>query len=461
MRKPILIIVAIVVIGALFWLSDDENKADLKKAAAVKQLQVIGNVASRMMDDDVAGGFHKIPVEVKELAPNVFQAKGIANTHMITTPEGNVLFDVGIAINAGDHYQLLREKSDAPIKSIILSHAHADHIGGTQIWKEDGTEVIAHREFIEANRYLNQMEPYQWRRNRIVFPWMPETPPESGPLAYEIIPVDTLVTEEDHEFELGGTVFQVLSTPGAEGDDNISLFLPEQKILFTGDFFGPLFPQFPNIFTMRGEKIRKPMEYINSLNKLIALEPEMIVPSHHDAITGKDNLRNAMTKMRDAVQYVHDETLKGMNEGKTVYDMMRDIKLPEHLDLTQEHGMVSWGVKSIWEYYATWFHFDSTTELYPVPVRDVYDDVAELAGVQALLARAQTKFDGGQPVEALHLVEMALSTSDKAQHPAAYRLRLDVLKQMLDTAVNGHGNNYEKDYLRRRIQLTTEALEEK
>jgi len=458
LRKPLLIISGLALAGAAFWLSDSDNQAALEKNAQVQSLKIIGNIATRVMPDDAAGGFHKIPVTVRELAPNIYQTTGIANAHMITTTAGNVMFDTGISIQAGAHYELMRTKTQAPIKAIILSHAHADHIGGTQVYKETDTEIITHREFVESQRYLKQLAPYQWNRNRTLFPWMPEQPATSGPTVYGGIEPSLLVTEADHSFELGGTQFNVLSTPGAEGDDNISLFLPEQGILFSGDFFGPLFPQFPNIFTMRGEKIRKPLEYIRSLDKLIALEPEMIVPSHHDPITGKENLRVAMTQMRDAVQYVHDETINGMNAGKSVYELMREIKLPEHLNLTQEHGKVSWSVKSIWEYYMTWFHFDSTTELYPVPARDVYSDVAELAGATALIARAQSKFDSSKPVEALHLLEMALTDSSVSAQKPALNLRLKVLGSMLEAAVVG-GNNYEKDYLRRRIQVTLEALQ--
>ena len=67
-----------------------------------------------------------------------------------------------------------------------------------------------------------------------------------------------------------------------------------------------------------------------------------------------------------SADYVHDATIAGMNAGKTVYQLMEEIALPPELALSQAHGRVSWAVKSIWEYYATWFHFDSTTELYSI-----------------------------------------------------------------------------------------------
>lgn len=429
---------------------------DAQKAAKLKTVEVIGNIAMRNIPDDVAGGFHKIPIERKELAPGIYQATGVANTHMIVTDEGNVLFDTGLALQVPQQMELLREVSDGPITHIIVSHSHADHMGGVKFWKEEGSEIIAHREYEEEQRYLKELEPYLFQRNRTLFPWMPESPPDIGLIAYGGVKPTIEVGDDDYHFERGGIRFEVLNTPGAEGADNVSLWLPDQKILFTGDTLGPLFPQFPNVFTMRGEKVRKPVEYIETLNRFLELDIEMLVPSHHTPITGSENIRAGLTKIRDATKYVHDETIKGMNAGKSVHELMREIQLPPELELTQEHGRVDWAVRSIWEYYATWFHFDSITELYPVPARSMYADLAQLAGVEALVAKAQEYADADRPIEALHLLEVA--TAGAPADRAALELRLQTLEGMLQSAIDGLGNNYEKDYLRQQIAQTRDAL---
>jgi alkyl sulfatase BDS1-like metallo-beta-lactamase superfamily hydrolase len=148
-----------------------------------------------------------------------------------------------------------------------------------------------------------------------------------------------------------------------------------------------------------------------------------------------------------------------MNAGKTLYQLMKDIQLPPELDLTQEHGKVSWAVKSIWEYYMGWFHFESTTELYAVPARDVYAEVAAMAGPEALLTAAQNHFQQGEPEKALHLLEMVLA-GDPGNR-SALQTRLSILEFMLERAVGEDGgNNYEKDYLRSRINVTQQALGE-
>ena len=427
----------------------------LKRKATLSTMEVVGNIAVRNMPDDVAGGFHQIPIELKQIDDNIYQATGISNAHLIQTSEGYVLFDSGIAIQAAQHVKLMEPIAEGPLTHIILSHSHADHIGGTKFWKQEGTEIVTHREFPEEQRYLKDLEPYMWNRNRTLFPWMPESPPTNPLVGYGGVEPTLLVDEKDYIFKQGGVEFHVLSTPGAEGADNISLWLPEKKIFFSGDFFGPLFPQFPNLFTMRGEKMRKPIEYINSLNKVIALEPALIVPSHHTPISGKENIKASMIKIRDAVQYVHDETIAGMNAGKSVYQLMKEIQLPPELALTEEHGKVSWGVRSIWEYYSTWFHFESTTELYPTPVAEIYSELSEIVGADALMDAAEARFEQNEPVKALHYIEIILASDNN--HQGALNLRLEVLNKMLEAAVIG-GNNYEKDYLRRRISVTEHQL---
>ena len=209
---------------------------------------------------------------------------------------------------------------------------------------------------------------------------------------------------------------------------------------------------------MRGEKVRKPVEYIESLEQIIALAPEVVIPSHGDPIRGAGLIRESLVKMRDAVRYVHDATVAGMNAGKTVEQLMAEIELPPRLEMTQAHGRVSWSVRSIWEYYATWFHFDTTTALYPVPAREVYGELTELAGIDGLVAHARRHIGAGRPVHALHLLDIALG--GQPRHRAALEARRAALQALLDAAESGLRNSYEMDWLLYRIRITDEALAE-
>ena len=394
-----------------------------------------------------------------EIAPNVYQARGTGNTHMVTTPDGNVIIDTGTSRHAGRHRELLRAVSDGPVRYVVVSHAHNDHAGGVPIWTDAGTEVVAHARFPEAQRYLNDLMPYQTRRNLILF--FGQNPDPAANLMERAAQArtrvePTILVNDRFQFELGGTRFEVLSTPGAEGDDAVSVWLPESRILFAGDFLGPIFPMWPNLYTLRGEKMRFAAEYIQSLDRVIALEPELLVPSHFEPIAGAAEIRSGLQRIRDAVAYVHDAVVDGMNSGRSVHELMREIQLPPELELTEAHGKVSWVVRSIWEGYAGWFHLASTTELYPLAASDMYAELAELSGGPGVLARrAAEHVQAGRPVQALHLVEVALAAD--AAHRPALQARLDALELLLE---RGAGVNfYEVRWLTHRIALTRRQLE--
>lgn len=463
--RSVWLLLVIVIAAVTGWLVYGEGA--LKRQAELKTMEIIGNAAvERLGPDGGSEGTHgsavdliKRPIEVHQVANNVYYASGVGNVMMITTDEGNVIFDTGLVLQVAEQIKALKAISDAPVRYIVLSHSHADHIGGTRFWQEEDTQLIAHEDFEEEQRYLMELEPYQYGRNRTLFPWMPawEDKPDLALMRYGgIVPDITVGDWETFEFELGGMRFQVIGTPGAEGADNAVLWLPDQKVLFTGDFFGPQFPQFPNVFTMRGEKIRKPVEYAKSLDLLLALEPEVIVPSHFEPTVGADDIRIDMERIRDAVMYVHDETVAGMNAGKSVYQLMRDIQLPPELDLVQNHGKVDWAVRSIFDYYATWFHFDSPTALYPVPVRDVYADLAAVAGSEGLLSLAQTYLNNGEPVKSLHIVEVLLAGEPESR--SALLLRRRALEVLKSRAEQGLKNDYEIFYLDSRLRDTAERL---
>lgn len=452
MKKLLLAVVVLGLGGVLYSLFSGE---DLKQKAMIEAASVAGNVASDVMDradSERANQLHNVPISIEKINHSIFQARGIGNTHVITTSEGHVMFDTGISIQAANQLKMLREVlPEGDITHIIASHSHADHIGGIKFWEQPDTEIIAHKDFAEEQRYLTELEPYFWNRNRLLFPFMPEEP-AGGMFAYGgVEPTITVADWEVYRFEQGGVQFEVYGTPAAEGADNVILWLPQEKILFSGDAFGPLFPQFPNVFTMRGEKIRKPIEYIRSLDLMISLQPEVIVPSHFSPVVGVENTVGGLVRMRDAVQYVHDAVVQGMNEGRSMNELMRDIELPAELELSQGHGKVSWMVKSLWEYYSTWFHFESTTELYPVAERDVYADLLELAGRDALIDRARTYRERGDYVQSLHLLEVALA--DGGDYAPALAERKETLQGLLEDA-RVLNNTYEVMWLESRIAAT-------
>ena len=404
----------------------------------------VSNMSSLLAENNgrglAAAELITLPIYVTEVASGIFQASGVGNSFALTTRDGNVIFDTGLIIQSSEQVAKLKAMiGDAEPKKIILSHSHADHVGGTRLWDRGQAELIAHEEFEEEQRYLTELNPYLHQRNRVLFPWIPESPRTLVGMNFRGLTPDTRVRNGDpYRFSLGGRRFEVHAVPGAEGADNVVLWLPDEKILLSGDFFGPQFPQFPNIFTMRGEKVRKPIEYIASLNTLLALEPEIILPSHLAPIRGAQNIAADIRKIRDAVQYVHDETVASMNAGYSLETVMAEITLPEDLTLSQSHGKVSWAVKSIWEYYATWFHFDRTSELYPTSQRAILADVANLIDLDAAQLQVRAYLNEAEPEKALLLLEL-LEGSPASETLRALRIQtLLQLKQQAELLANDY-----------------------
>jgi alkyl sulfatase BDS1-like metallo-beta-lactamase superfamily hydrolase len=116
---------------------------------------------------------------------------------------------------------------------------------------------------------------------------------------------------------------------------------------------------------------------------------------------------------------------------------------------------VSWAVRTIWEEYSGWFHYDSTASLYGVPRSSVNADLAELAGGgDALAARAKTKLDDGRPLEAIHLLDIALGAEPGNRQALA--VKKATLERLL--AASGGSNLSETMWLKSEIAAAETAL---
>ena len=269
----------------------------------------------------------------------------------------------------------------------------------------------------------------------------------------EITP-DILV-DDHHAFEVGGRRFETIWTPEGETVDSICVWMPNERVVFTGNVFGPVFLSMPFLVTLRGDKPRRVNTYLKSLDRIRALKPTLLITGHGEPIVGEARIAEDLTRMRDAVAYVNDQTIAGMNAGKDVHTLMREIALPDHLKIGEFHGKVSWAVRSIWEEYSGWFHYDSTTSLYGVPRSSVDGDLTQLAGGANVLAdRARQRLAAGEPLQALHLVDIALGA--EPSNAAALEVKRDASQALLDAG--GGTNLSETMWLKSEIASAQGAL---
>lgn len=394
--------------------------------------------------------------EAIEITPFIFQANGISNAYLVTTSDGDVVINTGMPEDGVRAERLFAPHRTGPLRYIILTQSHADHFGGVPVFKEAGTKLVGGPDFNEALGDMMGLQSFFGQRTFKLWgtALKRDTAPLPIPTAEEIAP-DILVDRE-LTLEVGNRTFQLISAPEGETIDNILVWLPKEKVVFTGNTFGPVFLSMPFLNTLRGDKPRLVRNYLKSLEKVRALGAEILITGHGDAIRGKERIREDLDRMHAAVSHVRDYTLEGMKAGKTVHQLMREFAWPDNLAIGEFHGKASWAVKSIWREYSGWLHYeDGTTELYGVPRSSVYGDLAELAGgADKLAERAKAKLDAGQPLEALHLTDVALGA--EPANRAALAVKKDASALLLEQS--GQSNLSESMWLRSEIAAIDKAL---
>ncbi len=408
--------------------------------------------------DLVAAGEHQ--QDAVAVNDHIFMSRGISNCYLVGTGGGALLVNTGMPHEAAAHRDRFMRACGEPVLAIVFTQSHPDHIGGWPTFNRPGADTIVQSSFAAVRGYWNRLGPFYARRSAKLWASIagaqaeaaragraPELPPD---------PVPTVTFDDRYSFTVAGMPVELLSVPGGETIDSLVVWLPQEGVALSGNMLGPMYMHVPNLYTVRGDKLRSALRYVESVDRLRGLEPEVLITGHADPIRGRERIHADLTKLRDAVQWIHDVTVAGMNAGSDLFTLMREIRLPPELALGEGHGKVSWNVRTIWEEYAGWFRYESTTELYAVPPRSVWSDLVELAGgPDALAARAAAHVEEGRPLEALHLTDIVLGTAP--DHRGAHAAALAAHERLLESS--GETNLSETRWLQREMAAARAALE--
>ncbi len=388
--------------------------------------------------------------DYKMVVPEIFReerAQG-CNSYLFMTGQGSVLIDAG-GTDDPDSW-LLELAQEHPLQAILLTHGHKDHLAGLERWTEGkNIPVVVQREHADFLRYQDRLTGFYARRNAIIagepIPSVPENPPASAVRA-------TVFFTDRRTLKSGGVTFEMIHTAGETPDTSV-IWIPERRAFCTGDDF---FSSFPNISTLRGSPPRGALDYIRAIELALSFEPEVLLPGHGEPLVGWESIRRALTTYRDAIRYVHDETVKGLNAGQDVFTLMREIRLPEHLrELPQAYGRVSWTVRGIFEWYIGWFDGEAA-HMYDRPISSIYPDLLDLAGgADPLVKKALEMIQAGELEKALHMTNVVLKSAPG--HKGAFEARLQALR----TLIKKTGNTMEYRWLAAAIRQAEEALKRK
>ena len=351
----------------------------------------------------------------EQVAPGIWCSPGLTNTYLLTSAEGRVIVNTGMGFESPVHRANFDAVDQSPVRYIVITQGHYDHVGGIDTLRGPETAVVAQANWRTWRDDNERLMNYRVARSAFAF---------SGRLADGISaigrrfgkppPQSTLnpdvIVDETLTLQVGERRLELIAIPGGETTDSLVVWLPDEGICLCSNAFGPVFGHIPNLVTMRGDRYRDALTVIETIERVRALQPRILITGHFAPIIGTEVIDVELARLRDAVRYVHDQTVAGMNAGKDVRTLMAEITLPPHLDVGQGYGTVPWDVRAIWENYSGWFHHRSTTELYPVGPETISADVVELAGADALAARARRHLDEHRPLQAIHLAELVAQT---------------------------------------------------
>jgi len=376
---------------------------------------------------------------------------GGSNSTMIEGDDGVIIIDTLESIEGAEN---LKKEFDAitnkPVKTIIYSHFHGDHTGGASVFAADYNPDIIANESLTSFKVKSPVAKILGKRGthqfgfdlpdsvRLNFGIGPAKRPMRG-FGQGWVPPTKTFSEDRYKLTGSGVRFELVKAPG-ETDDQIYTWLPEKKVLLCADSY---YKAFPNIAPIRGSPYRNITKWVESLDKIIAEDAEYLIPGHTRPIIGADEIRRVLTIYRDAIRFVYDKTVEGMNEGLTPDELVEFVKLPSHMAkepcLKEFYGTVDWAVRSIFAGLAGWFD-GNPTNLFPLSPSEYAEKFIDIAGgVEVLKQRIKEASDKGEYQWVLHMVDIGEAFDSSFE---VGELKWRALEELGESQLNATSRNY-------------------
>ncbi|MEZ9906296.1 alkyl sulfatase dimerization domain-containing protein [Vibrio breoganii] len=366
--------------GVLF-----EHKSNLfwGKGERIKVLSTTGDTLAYTKESEYVHPIltkhgRKMDQAVIQVDHNVYLAYGFGldTPVMIEGDDGIIIVDPGESVQmAQAAKEQFRKITDKPVKAIVYSHNHIDHISGVRAWTNDEevasgqVQIIAQEGLTAAvaNWSSNLGTLFGHRTSYTGAKHVEEG--EHGTVNDGLGPrfmqgdisfiEPNVVFKDKIETTIAGVKLEIVNVP-SETKDEVVVYLPEQKILHAAEVLQG--ENFPNLHTIRGTKFRDPSMWFKGIDIMRQFDTEVMINSHGRPVEGKEAVANVLTAYRDAIQYTHDQTIRYMNKGMTPDELVEVVKLPKHLAehpwLGEHYGTVAHAVRQIYVGYNGFFEGD-------------------------------------------------------------------------------------------------------
>jgi len=345
---------------------------------------------------------------------------GLSNQTIVAAPDGLIVIDTGESTEEmAAALTAVRAHTDLPVAAVIYSHFH--YVGGTAALTDEaaGELPIWGHERIAHNLERNSVEVGPAAGRGLVHQFGMFLPPD-GPdglvgvglgrffknPAHGLgtpghLPV-TQPIDEQVEVEIAGARVRLSPAP-SDADDNVTIFFPDLGVCVNNIVWPTLF----NVFAIRGEEYRDPRILITGMEEILEFEPEHLVGAHGPPRSGADEIRAVIEDARDAIQYLWDQTVRGINKGLTAVELGEFVQLPQRFERTyftqQHYGLVEHHVRQIHAGLRGWFDGDEAS-LFPLPTAERARRLVEgFGGRDEVTAQCRTALDGDDLRWALEL----------------------------------------------------------
>lgn len=377
-----------------------------------------------------------------KVTEGIYQVRGydFANLTLIKGEKGWILVDPLTAKEtAAKAIAFAREHLDSkPITGIIFTHSHADHFGGAlgvispAEAKKTNVRVIAPVGFVEEATSENIIAgPAMIRRTTYQYGGhLARTERGNvgsglgkGP-AYGIVgilkPTD-IIDRTPTELTIDGVKFVFQNAPGSEAPAELTFYLPEKKAYCGGEV---VTRHMHNIYTLRGTKVRDAKAWSHYIDEAIFMfgQAEIYFGTHHWPIWGNSKIVDFLKKQRDTYKYIHDQTLRLANSGKTPLEIAEEIKMPESLRTTFSsrgyYGTLRHNARAVYQAYYGWYDANPANLNKLPPVESAKRYVEFMGGAQSIIKKATDSFEKGDyrwVAEVLNHLVFAEPSNDAAK----------------------------------------------
>ncbi len=405
--------------------------------------------------------------ELIKLSDSVYAAVGYdgSNASMIIGDDGVIIVDSLRSLGAAEELARdFRKITDKPVKAIIYTHSHPDHIGGASAFAgDDKPAVYARANFSSLKpkkpavlKALRARGVRQFGRdlsdevliNRGIAAG--RTPTDRVGKGY--MQPDQVFEDKKLEIKIVGIDIQLVAAPG-ETDDQLYVWLPNEKALFSGDNY---YKAFPNLYAIRGTPYRDVLNWARSVEEMSKLGAEILVPGHTRPLSGTALIAQSMGDYSAAIDSVYDQTIAGINKGLTPNEIVEIVKLPVNLvnkgNLREYYGAVAWSVRSIFSGHLGWFD-GNATNLFPLSNKDEAQRIAKLSGGERQLSKKlKQAMKKGEYQWACQLADY-LITLDGSHKEKAKQIKVKALRALAEQQLNAPARNY---YLSTAMELEKE-----